>query len=331
MPEIAARLLVPLLILLQVFGLLILHKVALPLVRGLLGGFAEQKGFRKWFFHAIGLTALVDAVKWVVHRVRQSIANAALPNMGVATLWLNSWGNIAHNTYKEIGDGWAHYADSWALFRHHTFPHALKTAAIPAERGAAWAGRQAGKSISIGNLNRIRLGRSIDRLRKEMGLLAGILLGIDILVKGLHAGHHHRDHTHTLPHAAAGAAAAGAEAARLGKVQARHSALLKALAKLATIAGFTAVTRIALGRIWPWTRCSNFGRLSKLLNCSHFGFLANLLTLALSFLAVFDPVVLAEAAITSENIFDGTIHELANPSKTVTAVTKEAISFLGLG
>src|SRR5207247_710704 len=96
----------------------------------------------------------------------------------------------------------------------------------------------------------------------------------------------------------------------------------------ATLAGFTAVLRVALGRMWPWTRCSNFGRLSRLLKCSHFGFLADLLVLAVSFLAVTDAEVIAKTAVKVEDILDGTIRALADPSAEVTAATEAAMNVL---
>src|SRR5438034_2672717 len=206
MPVVFGGLLVSILVLLGVFGLIALHRASLPLVRGLLGGFAEQKGFKGWFLRAIGAVALANAVAWVVHRVRQAVANAALANLDAATLYLHDLGVIAHHTYKELGALMPSWADDFGLFRHHTLPRIVNTAVAPAARGAAIAGRTAGRSISLGNATRIRLGRSIDKLRKEMGLLAGILLGIDILVKGSHARHHHTDHTRVLPKAASDAA-----------------------------------------------------------------------------------------------------------------------------
>jgi hypothetical protein len=264
MPEILARLLIPFLVLVEVFGLIILHKVALPLVRGLLGGMAEQKGFRKWFFHAIGLTALVNAVGWVVHRVRQAIARAAFANLDAVTLYMRDLGVLAHWTYRELGDGWAHYADSWALFRHQTFPqHVAKAIAVPAHN-ARVAGQLAGRSISLGNATRIRLGRSIDRLKKETGLLAGILLGIDILVKGSHAHRHHTDHTRVLPKAASDAAHAGSLAGRLAEELADAKARLKAIEKALGLGIIAATIFKVLARVAPWLFCRNVKKLGNL-------------------------------------------------------------------
>src|SRR5207247_9305965 len=155
-----------------------------------------------------------NAVAWVVHRVRQAVANAALANLDAVTLYLHDLGVTAHQTYKELGALMPSWADDFGLFRHHTLPRLVKTAVAPAAAGAAAAGRTAGKSISLGNATRIRLGRSIDKLRKEMGLLAGILLGIDILVKGSHARHHHTDHPRLLPKPAPAAAHANPPPAR---------------------------------------------------------------------------------------------------------------------
>jgi len=249
MPIVAGGLLISVLLLLQVFGLIALHRTSLPLVRGLLGGWAEQKGFRKWFLRAIGVTALANAIAWVVHRVRQAVASAAAANMDAATIWLRDLGVVAHYTYKELGDGWAHYADTWALFRHRTFPHAVKTATLPAELGARRAGALAGRSISLGNATRIRLGRSIDKLKKETGLLAGILLGIDILVKRHHAARHHADHTRTLP--------------AHGKELADHRARLKRIEKALGLGVIAGLVYKVLARVAPWLFCRNVKRLGN--------------------------------------------------------------------
>jgi hypothetical protein len=312
MPLVAGGLLISILLLLQVFGLLALHKTSLPLVRGLLGSIAEQKGFRKWFFHAIGLNALVNSIAWVVQRVRQSIANAVLPNLGVTTRWLQSYGNIAHWTYKEIGDGWAHYAQSWALFRHQTFPHALKAATLPATVGARHAGQLAGRSISLGNATRIRLGRSIDRLKKETGLLAGILLGIDILVKGSHAHRHHTDHTVTLPHAAAGAARAGALAGSLADEVARTKSRLKAIEKALGLGIIAAAIYKVLARVAPWLFCRNVKKLGNVACGINPDILNTLTALLLGTLAIEDLDQLARFTLEVEKGVADEVKRLLN-------------------
>lgn len=249
MPLVAGGLLISVLLLLQVFGLLSLHRTSLPLVRGLLGGWAEQKGFRKWFLRAIGVNALANAIEWVVHRVREAVARAAAANMDAATLYLRDLGVVAHYTYKELGAIVPSWADSFGLFRHHTLPRLLHTAVAPAAHGATVAGRLAGRSISLGNANRIRLGRSIDRLKKEVGLLAGILIGIDILVKRGHALRHHADHTRTIP----------AQTKELADHRARLKRIEKALG-LGVIAGL--VYKV-LARVAPWLFCRNWKVLGR--------------------------------------------------------------------
>jgi hypothetical protein len=263
MPLVFPSLLVSILLLLSVFGLLSLHRTSLPLVRGLLGGWAEQKGFRKWFLRAIGVIALGNAIAWVVHRVRQAVARAAAANLDAATLWLRDLGIVAHYTYKELGDGWAHYADTWALFRHRTFPHAVKTAVAPATHGAIAAGRLAGRSISLGNATRIRLGRSIDRLKKHYGLLAGILLGIDILVKGRHARTHHTDHTRVLPRTAREAARAKSLADRLTDELAEARARIKRIEKALGLGVLAGLIYKVLARVAPWLFCRNVKKLGN--------------------------------------------------------------------
>jgi hypothetical protein len=312
MPLVAGGLLISILLLLQVFGLLALHKTSLPLVRGLLGSMAEQKGFRKWFFHAIGLTALVNSIAWVVQRVRQSIANAVLPNLGVTTLWLQSYGNIAHWTYKELGDGWANYAQSWALFRHKTFPHALKAAVLPATVGARHAGQLAGRSISLGNATRIRLGRSIDRLKKETGLLAGILLGIDILVKGSHAHRHHTDHTRVLPKAASDAAHAGSLAGRLAEELADAKARLKAIEKAVGLGIIAAAIYKVLARVAPWLFCRNVKKLGNVACGINPDILNTLTALLLGTLAIEDLDQLARFTLEVEKGVADEVKRLLN-------------------
>ena len=72
MPIVFGGVLISFLVLFGVLGLIALHRASLPLVRGLFGGWAEQRGFRRWFLRAIGLDALANAIAWVVHRVRQA-------------------------------------------------------------------------------------------------------------------------------------------------------------------------------------------------------------------------------------------------------------------
>src|SRR6266516_3096310 len=227
MPVVAGGLLISIILLLQVVGLISLHKTALPLVRGLLGGWAEQKGFRRWFLKAIGAFALANAIEWVVHRVRQAVARAAASNLDAVTLYLHDASVIAHWTYKELGAITPSWADSFGLFRHHTLPRIVKGEVAPTKAIATSAAHTAGRSISLGNATRIRHGRSIDRLKRQMGLLAGILLGIDILVKGSHARPHHADHTVALPKAASDAAHANTLAGRLADELADAKARLK--------------------------------------------------------------------------------------------------------
>ncbi len=233
MPVIFGGALVSLLVLVGVFGLLVLHRTAGINLRAFLASFAEKSGFRRWFFRAIGLTALVGAIDHVVHRFRQAIATALAPTLPLLGRWLQALGSAAHWTYKEYGDWATHWADNFAWFRHRTLPHEINKKVVPVKIAAAHAGELAGRVGARERAHSKRFEHGIDRLRRETGLLAGILLGIDILVKRHHAKGHHYDHTHTLPHAAAGAEAAGREAARLGKVVTRHGALLK--------------------RSWPWS------------------------------------------------------------------------------
>src|SRR5437879_5314937 len=86
MPIVFGGALISFLVLFGVLGLIALHRASLPLVRGLFGGWAEQRGFRRWFLRAIGLDALANAIAWVGHRVRQTVANAAAANLAAGAV-----------------------------------------------------------------------------------------------------------------------------------------------------------------------------------------------------------------------------------------------------
>ena len=277
MPLVAGGLLISLLLLLQVLGLLALHKTSLPLVRGLLGGWAEQKGFRRWFLRAIGAVALGNAIEWVVHRVRQAVARAALVNLDAVTLYLRDLGMIAHYTYKELGDLAPSWADSFAIFRHRTVPHAINTKVIPVKVAAAHAGALAGRSISLGNANRIRLGRSIDRLKKQYGLLAGILLGIDILVKGRHAARHHTDHAETIPAHTRDIGRLKAQEKALEQRLAREGSRLSTLEKVLGGLGLAGLLVRTIAKRWPWLFCRNWKKIGPRVCSMHTGLLDFLL------------------------------------------------------
>jgi len=274
MPVVFGGLLVSILLLLSVFGLLALHRTSLPLVRGLLGGWAEQKGFRKWFLRAIGVEALANAIEWVVHRVRQAVARAAAANLDAATLYLRDLGAIAHWTYKELGALAPSWADSFGIFRHHTLPRMLKGEIAPTKAVATSAAHTAGRSISLGNATRIRLGRSIDRLKKQYGLLAGILLGIDILVRGRHAKAHHTDHTRTIP--------------AQGKELADHDARIKRIEKALGLGVLATLVYRVLARVAPWLFCRNWKVLGRAVCGMNPDNLAALLTLLLGVFALSD-------------------------------------------
>jgi len=53
-----------------------------------------------------------------------------------------------------------------------------------------------------------------------------------------------------------------------------------------------------------------------------------LLSLALAFLVVVDPLVIAKTAVTIEDEFDSIIRDIANPSQAVTDATQVAMDVL---
>src|SRR6266568_4645210 len=183
MPELFAQALRPLMMLIAGFGLLILHRTASINLRAVLAGFAEKGGFRRWFFHAIGLFALAGAIDHVVHRFREAIATVLSPTLPLIGHWLQALGSAAHWTYKEYGDFAAAWANHFAWFRHRTLPHEINKRVVPVKIAAAHAGALAGRVNEREKADRRRFSRGIDRLKRETGLLAGILLGIDVLVR----------------------------------------------------------------------------------------------------------------------------------------------------
>src|SRR5438874_4209282 len=289
MPVIFGGALVSLLVLVGVFGLLVLHRTAGINLRAFLASFAEKSGFRRWFFRAIGLTALVGAIDHVVHRFRQAIATALAPTLPLIGRWLQALGSAAHWTYKEYGDWATHWADNFAWFRHRTLPHEINRKVVPVKIAAAHAGALAGRVNEREKADRKRFARGIDRLKRETGLLAGILLGIDVLVRGSHAHAHHHTHTHDIPRIR------DRDIPRLkdrtsahGHELARHRSRLKRIEKLlAELVGGLVVYRV-LARVAPWLFCRNWKVLGRAICGMRPDSLANLLALLLGAWALSD-------------------------------------------
>jgi hypothetical protein len=223
-------------------------------------------------------------------------------------------------------------ADGVFHLRHKTMPREIHKRVAPVAHRAQAAEHTADIALGRWKQEKRARERAIDRIHsKWLWPLALAFGGIDAMLHRdlLHRSRtDHRELTHIrtrdLPHIRAKDHAQD-------KTLARHGARIRAIERATAAAALSAVVLRTLFRRFPWMRCSNFNRLSRLLNCSHFGFLADLLTLGLSFLAVTDPVVIAKAAIRTEDTIDYLIRELAHPSSTATTLTQDAMDILGLG
>jgi hypothetical protein len=81
---------------------------------------------------------------------------------------------------------------------------------------------------------------------------------------------------------------------------------------LAGTLGFTAAVAWALARLGAgWTRCNNWNRIGKHVCGLPTSLIEDVLGLSLAFLAVVDPVVIAEAAITTEDAISGLVEKVA--------------------
>ena len=241
--------LIGLLAMLAALGALILLRTEAMWLRPLLLSLTHPSGLLGKILRASGVLAILNGVLYVEKQVRLALSHFAAGSLILLTRWFNGMATALHWTYKEYGDFAQSWADNFAIFRNRTLPHAIKKGVLPVAAAAGAAGALAGQSISLGKATRIRTGRSIDRLRKQLGLLAGILLGIDILVKGRHARVHHGDHTKTLP----------AHTKAIDDLRSRIKAVEKALG----LGILTGLVFKVLARVAPWLFCRNVKRLGN--------------------------------------------------------------------
>jgi len=193
--------------------------------------------------------AVAAATLYVEKHVRLALSHFAAGSLHLLTRWFNGLAAAMHYTYKELGELAPSWADSFALFRHQTLPRELNRKVIPVKVAAAHAGTVAGRVNTRERANSKRLTRGIDRLKKETGLLAGILLGIDILVKGRHAARHHTDHARTIP--------------AHGKELADHATRIKRIEKALGLGVLATLVYRVLARVAPWLFCRNWKVLGR--------------------------------------------------------------------
>lgn len=263
MPLVIPGLAIGLIALLTEIVLIGLRRGAFHWVGGLLGGFSEQRGFRRWFFHAIGLTAAVRSITWVIGRVQQSVGIPANKGMPQLTSYLHGVSLSFHYLAQELGAIAPSIAKDFSLFRHRTLPKVIDHRIHPTAQAAAHAGALAGRSISLGQRETRERRRSIDRIATRIGTLAAGFAGIDALVKHRHAHRHHADHTHTLPKAAADARAARGASTRAEREVDRVKARLKRIERALGLGIFAVLIYRILARVAPWLFCRNWKVLGR--------------------------------------------------------------------
>ena len=299
MPIVFGGVLISFLVLFGVLGLIALHRASLPLVRGLFGGWAEQRGFRRWFLRAIGLDALANAIAWVVHRVRQAVANAAAANLDAVTLWLRGLTGVAHYTYKELGDGWDHVADSIGALVHHTVPTLIHKITAPIDARARAALHTAYRSISL--------------IRELDHRMARLLHGIDRLLRDtviprIRSTERSLGHVITRDIPALRRREAALEREVYGDLRARLGRIEKALG----LGVLAAVVYKVLARVAPWLFCRNVNKVGRAVCGLNPETLNSLLALALGTLVITDLRSLVQAAEAIEGEITGEIKNILN-------------------
>jgi hypothetical protein len=310
-PLVVAGLGVSLLLLMSAFGYLTLHQTAVSLVRAIFGGWADKKGFRKWFFKAIGLNALAKALDYCLARVRSAISHMAAVHLPHITAFFNGMKQLQHETYRELGAIAHDAATGYDWIVRHTLPGQIAKRTIPIKAQATAAGAAAAGALAGQKADRRITFKGIDKLRKEMGLLAGIVLGIDVLVKrGTGAKRHHFDHTHTIPNTAAGAAAAGALAESLAKEVAKTKSRLRQIEKALGLGVFAALVYRILARVAPWLFCRNVKKLGNLACGLRPDTMTALTTLLLGTLAISNLETLARFTVAIEEEVTSEVKDL---------------------
>jgi len=271
---IALRILVSFRVLLRSWAVMAAFLILEMFVRPILKSLAHPRGNPLLTLTAAPVTGIAKALLWVERQVASVLSGFAYASLGVMSGWLVGLAHVAQVTYREHGALATDTLEALGILRHRTLPRVAKAAAAPALDRARVADRTARRSISLTRREASERRRSIDRLRKLVGPLAAIVLGIDVLVRRQHAARHHADHTRTLP--------------RHGKELARHRSRLRRLEKaLAGVLGGLIVYRV-LARIAPWLFCRNWKVLGRAVCGMRPDSLANLLSLLLGAWALSD-------------------------------------------
>jgi hypothetical protein len=276
---------------------------------------------------------LVKGLDYVFHRTRHRIAAAVGLQLHPLALWLGALGSLWQVYVRAQDATVGAFADGVFHLRHKTMPREITRRVHPVAVTADHALAGSRRSISLNQRERSERRRAIDRIHSRwLWPLALAFGGIDAMLHRdlLHRSrtdHRELEHVRTrdLPRIRAKDHAQD-------KSLSNHRTRIGRLEKILTVAGIGALVWSLFGR-WGirWLRCRNVNKVGRFLCGMNSRLLDDLLTLGLFSLAIGDPVVIGEAAIKSEELLDGFVHELVNPSKTVTDLTKAAVDLLGLG
>lgn len=231
------------------FGVFLLMRTEAMWLRPLVQALQHPHGswLKRQAFKALG--AVAAATLFIEKQVRLSLSHFAAGSLHLLTRFFAGLAASTHYAVKELGDITPRWADHFAWFRHHTLPREIHARTVPIKAVATHADRTAGIALGRVRAEERSRRRSISGLNKKTGLLAGILLGIDILVKRAHAPAHHRDHTRTLP--------------RHGREITDTKARLKRIERALGLGVIAAAVFKVLARVAPWLFCRNVKKLGQ--------------------------------------------------------------------
>lgn len=222
-----------------------------------------------------------------------------------------SWHNMArvvHFIGKEIAGAaetaWHLAQQAKAFVRHREVTHEIKAAVTPVKARAAGAER-------TGELAR----------KEAKAVHNTVAHGVYPRIK---AAEHERAHVLNPGIESAREAARTAEDAAIASYKYLTKHRRSVIAGVFTGAVAWALTRVGGG----WIRCNNWRKIGKHVCRMPWKWIDELLTLSLALLVRVDPVVIAEAAVRIEDVFDPIIKGTAEPDATATAATKAAVRFL---
>jgi hypothetical protein len=276
---------------------------------------------------------LVKGLDYVFHRTRHRIAAAVGLQLHPLALWLGALGSLWQVYVRAQDATVGAFADGVFHLRHKTMPREITRRVHPVAVTADHALADSRRSISLNQRERNERRRAIDRIHARwLWPLALAFGGIDAMLHRdlLHRSrtdHRELEHVRTrdLPRIRAKDHAQD-------KSLSNHRTRIGRLEKILTVTGIAALVWAVLVK-WglQWLRCRNVTKVGRAICRMSPSLLNDLLGLSLALLAVTDPVVIGEAAIKGEELINGLVEELANPSQEATDLTKAAVALLGIG